>query len=47
MLLTFVDVTTLKAAEEQQRQLIGELNHRVKNMLAVVTALAPDAEEDR
>jgi two-component system CheB/CheR fusion protein len=40
VLLTFVDVTTLKAAEEQQRQLIGELNHRVKNMLAVVAALA-------
>jgi two-component system CheB/CheR fusion protein len=40
LLLTFVDVTTLKAAEEQQRQLIGELNHRVKNMLAVVAALA-------
>jgi two-component system CheB/CheR fusion protein len=30
----------LKTAEEQQRQLIGELNHRVKNMLAVVAALA-------
>jgi two-component system, chemotaxis family, CheB/CheR fusion protein len=40
LLLTFVDVTTLKTAEEQQRQLIGELNHRVKNMLAVVAALA-------
>ncbi|WP_395456477.1 CheR family methyltransferase [Azospirillum melinis] len=40
LLLTFVDVTSLKEAEEQQRQLIGELDHRVKNMLAVVTALA-------
>jgi two-component system CheB/CheR fusion protein len=40
LLLTFVDVTTLKTAEEEQRQLIGELNHRVKNMLAVVAALA-------
>ena len=40
LLLTFVDVTPLKVAEEQQRQLIGELNHRVKNMLAVVAALA-------
>jgi two-component system, chemotaxis family, CheB/CheR fusion protein len=40
LLLTFVDVTTLKTAEEQQHQLIGELNHRVKNMLAVVAALA-------
>jgi two-component system, chemotaxis family, CheB/CheR fusion protein len=40
LLLTFVDVTMLKTAEEQQRQLIGELNHRVKNMLAVVAALA-------
>lgn len=40
LLLTFVDVTSLKEAEEQQRQLIGELDHRVKNMLTVITALA-------
>ncbi|MCW2239155.1 CheR family methyltransferase [Azospirillum canadense] len=40
LLLTFVDVTSLKEAEEQQRQLVGELDHRVKNMLTVITALA-------
>jgi len=38
--LTFVDVTTLTLAEAQQRVLIAELNHRVKNMLTVVIGLA-------
>src|SRR5215813_13240122 len=33
--LTFSDVTGLAQAEEQQRVLVAELNHRVKNMLTV------------
>ena len=37
---TFVDVTDITEAEAHQRVLIAELNHRVKNMLAVVIALA-------
>ena len=40
MLLTFVDVTNLVAAEEQQKVLAAELSHRVKNTLAVVSSIA-------
>jgi two-component system CheB/CheR fusion protein len=40
VVLTFVDVTTLRKAEAQQKVLIDELNHRVKNMLTVVIAVA-------
>ena len=39
-LVTFVDVTTIIRAEEHQRLLVDELNHRVKNMLSVVVSLA-------
>jgi two-component sensor histidine kinase len=39
-LLTFVDITDILAAEEQQRTLVAELNHRVRNMLQVVIGLA-------
>lgn len=39
VLLTFVDVTTTIEAETRLRTLVEELNHRVKNMLAVVLAL--------
>ena len=35
-----IDITELKASEETQRLLIGELNHRVKNTLATVQAIA-------
>ncbi len=35
-----LDVTERKRAEETQQLLIGELNHRVKNMLATVQAIA-------
>jgi len=38
--LTFVDVTNLVAAEEQQKVLAAELSHRVKNTLAVVSSIA-------
>ena len=39
-LVTFVDVTRIVQAEEHQRLLVDELNHRVKNMLTVVVSLA-------
>src|SRR5262249_34590701 len=35
-----VDLTDRRRAEEQQRLLVNELNHRVKNTLASVQALA-------
>jgi len=40
VLLTFVDVTSLVVAEEQQKVLAAELSHRVKNTLAVVSSIA-------
>ena len=45
-LVTFVEVTSLVRAETQQRMLIDELNHRVKNMLAVVRSLAGQTAQD-
>ena len=38
--VTFVEVTPLVRAEAQQRLLVAELNHRVRNMLQVVTSVA-------
>lgn len=35
----FVDVTARKAAEARQAELFAELNHRVKNNLAIVSAI--------
>ncbi len=40
VLVTFVNVTTLVVAETQQRTMVEELNHRVRNMLTVVGAIA-------
>jgi len=40
VLLTFIDVTNLIVAEEQQKVLTAELSHRVKNTLAVVSSMA-------
>jgi two-component system, chemotaxis family, CheB/CheR fusion protein len=40
VLVTFVNVTTIVKAEEQQRTMVEELNHRVRNMLTVVGAIA-------
>ena len=40
VVVTFVDISTLADAERHQKTLIAELNHRVKNMLTVVIALA-------
>lgn len=48
VLLTFVDVSSVVAAEEQQKVLTAELSHRVKNTLAVVSSITertlPDGE---
>jgi two-component system CheB/CheR fusion protein len=40
VVVTFIDVTGITQAEAHQRVLIAELNHRVKNMLTVVIAIA-------
>ena len=40
VVLTFVDVTQLAEAEAHQKMLVEELNHRVKNMLTVITSIA-------
>ncbi len=40
VLVTFVDVTKIVEAEAHQRTLVQELNHRVRNMLTVVAAIA-------
>jgi two-component system CheB/CheR fusion protein len=39
VVVTFLDVTSLAEAESHQKVLIEELNHRVKNMLAVVISV--------
>jgi len=39
-LVTFVDVTSMVQAEQHQRLMVDELNHRVRNMLTVVISLA-------
>jgi two-component system CheB/CheR fusion protein len=38
-IITFIDVTSIVQAEQHQRLLVDELNHRVKNMLAVVISM--------
>jgi two-component sensor histidine kinase len=35
-----IDITVIKEAEERQQLLINELNHRVKNTLAIVKSMA-------
>lgn len=40
VVVTLVDITNLAKAEAHQRVLIEELNHRVKNMLAVVISIS-------
>src|SRR5439155_7897396 len=42
-----LDVTERKTAEERQALLTDELNHRVKNTLAVVQALAAQSFKDQ
>jgi two-component system CheB/CheR fusion protein len=45
VVVTFIDITSLARAEEHQKVLISELNHRVKNMLAVVISLITQTME--
>jgi two-component system CheB/CheR fusion protein len=40
VLITFLDVTLMVRAEQHDKLLVDELNHRVKNMLTVVISLA-------
>ena len=40
VVVTFIDVTTLTKSEIRQRVLISELQHRTRNLLAVVQSLA-------
>lgn len=40
VMIEMLDITERRRAEETQRLLIGELNHRVKNTLATVQAIA-------
>lgn len=42
-----VDITDLKAAEQRQRLLFDELNHRVKNTLAIVQSLAQHTQRSK
>ena len=39
-MVTFIDVTTLTRSEARQQVLIGELQHRTRNLLAVVQSVA-------
>jgi two-component system CheB/CheR fusion protein len=39
-IITFIEVSSIVQAEQHQRLLVDELNHRVKNMLTVVISLA-------
>jgi two-component system CheB/CheR fusion protein len=40
VVVTFIDVTTLTQSEARQQVLIGELQHRTRNLLAIVQSLA-------
>jgi len=40
VVVTFVDVTNITAAQDRQKTLAAELSHRVRNSLAVVASLA-------
>jgi two-component sensor histidine kinase len=42
-----VDISARKRAEEERELLLGELDHRVKNLFAVVRALASQFRDDR
>ncbi|WP_407170386.1 CheR family methyltransferase [Bradyrhizobium sp. ORS 111] len=40
VVITFIDVTAITRAEERQRLLLSELQHRVRNMLGIVRSIA-------
>lgn len=40
IVITFVDVTSLTRSEAKQRMLVAELQHRTRNLLAIVQSLA-------
>jgi two-component sensor histidine kinase len=39
VVISFIDVTIIVQAEEHQKMLVAELNHRIRNILSVVIAL--------
>jgi PAS domain S-box-containing protein len=43
-IVTLTDITERKRAEEQQTMLVAELNHRVKNILAIVQSVAAQTQ---
>jgi two-component system CheB/CheR fusion protein len=45
VVVTIIDVTLMTQADSHQRQVISELNYRVENMLAAVTAIAEQTFE--
>jgi two-component system CheB/CheR fusion protein len=45
VVITFIDVTAIVRAEEQQRLLLAELQHRVRNTLGVVRSIARRSAE--
>jgi two-component sensor histidine kinase/PAS domain-containing protein len=47
ILLAIEDITERRRAEQEREMLVGELNHRVKNLIAVVRALATQGSGHR
>lgn len=47
VVITFVDISARKKAEEYQTLLMGELDHRVKNILAIVSAVVTQTMKRR
>ena len=45
VVITFIDVTAITRAEERQRLLLAELQHRVRNTLSVVRSIARRSAE--
>jgi two-component system CheB/CheR fusion protein len=45
VVITFIDVTAITRAEERQRLLLSELQHRVRNTLGVVRSIARRSAE--
>ena len=44
--ITMTDITARKMAEQHQQMLVGELSHRVKNLIAVVSTIATQSLSD-